>query len=78
MTPPLAESSTNTCLVCERVALAKHCRNPHLIAEMDHCVVEGLRGAHDFAEVLTLHVRRQVERFANVLFQQNQGIPRWN
>ncbi len=24
------------CLICERVALAREARNPHLIAEMEH------------------------------------------
>ncbi len=33
-----------------------------------------LRGAHDFAEVLTLYVRRQLKGFTHVLLQENQGV----
>ena len=35
----------------------------------------GLGGAHDFAEVLALHVSRELKRLANVRLEQHQRIP---
>jgi diadenosine tetraphosphate (Ap4A) HIT family hydrolase len=66
------------CLICERVALAKEARNPHLIAEMEHTVF--VVGDHQFFNgyalvLLKEHVREpfelspkaQREHFAEVM-----------
>jgi diadenosine tetraphosphate (Ap4A) HIT family hydrolase len=54
----------NACLICERVALAKQGRNPHLIAEMDHSYF--VVGDHQFHQgyalvLLKEHVREPFE-----------------
>jgi hypothetical protein len=53
-------AKVNACLICERVALAKEGRNPHLIAEMDHTYF--VVGDHQFHQgyalvLLKEHVR---------------------
>jgi len=66
------------CLICERVALAREARNPHLIAEMEHTYF--VVGDHQFFKgyalvLLKEHVREpfelplevQREHFAEVM-----------
>jgi diadenosine tetraphosphate (Ap4A) HIT family hydrolase len=68
----------NDCLICERVALAREARNPHLIAEMKHTYF--VVGDHQFFKgyalvLLKEHVREpfelppevQREHFAEVM-----------
>jgi diadenosine tetraphosphate (Ap4A) HIT family hydrolase len=57
------------CLICERVALAREGRSPHLIAEMDHsCFVVGDHQWHQGYALVLLkeHVREPFELPANV------------
>ena len=54
----------NGCLICERVALAKEGRNPHVIAEMDYSYF--VVGDHQFHEgyalvLLKEHIREPFE-----------------
>ncbi len=54
----------NDCLICERVALARQARNPHLIAEMEHTYF--VVGDHQFFKgyalvLLKEHVREPFE-----------------
>jgi diadenosine tetraphosphate (Ap4A) HIT family hydrolase len=71
-------AEVTSCLICERVALAKEGRNPHLIAEMDYTFF--VVGDHQFHEgyavvLLKEHVREpfdlaphvQREHFAEVM-----------
>lgn len=50
-------ANVNACLICERVALAKEGRNPHLIAEMDHS--HFVVGDHQFHQEYALFLFKE-------------------